>query len=646
MKVSYRIAAVVLTLSLLLPVVGGFASLSARAEEGAPLVVFTEVCFNSTYKANDQGVSETSDVFEYAEFCNRSDSPVSLEGITLQISTKGYGGSFRTDRVLPVREAGDRMLEPGEMAVITVFSGDTFNAGLRYDTEEERVAYYKAYTDFYKCGDLISEDRFFIAPAKVSATGEAIDGAFNLANSTEKAVLRLVGGDGTTLCEVAYNATEWNRNSYALNLTYRPGGHDGHPLASRPLNLGGCTPGALRDNQLSVEGMAPVGETTPVKVMEYNICATDSTQTDTDGSAITMDERITHIFKAIESYAPDVLGLCEINHLWIERLKDELTPEGGRYAGYGRSSLGATYGAKRYNRETWDLYNLLVWNTEKYDLIDSGTFWCSSTPNKPNTFTWPDGTVGDFARAINWVILEERTTGAQFFFLCAHIDAKVAKARNYSATFILEQATEIAAGLPIIMVGDWNANEKSDAYKILTGDGFADARYRTPDPAAMTLYGTGNSWGKNIEPKSVAAIDHCIITPHNVFAEAATVDVCFMDEANTLVGADHNAIILDLQITVQRAFEPETEMPTEPVTEVPTEPATSPSDETAPPPSDESTDASLPDTETVPEENPTEPSTDVPEETSATAGGCTSGIGASALLLLLGGARLLYRRKD
>ncbi len=618
MSFKKRLATTLLALSTTLPTIVGLASMPIAAADECPRVVITEICYNPAYKENDLGLEKTADVFEYVEICNVSDEPVSMADATLQYSTEGYGGTFGVNRILAVRDTGDRLLGAGEIAVIAVFSGDSHAAGLRYDTEAERMAYYQAFVEHFECSERMAEDRFYIAPSRASATGEKQEGTFNLSNSPEDAVLRLVSGDGATIAEASYNADKWNRNGNSLNMAYRPGVDSEHPLASHPLNEGRCSPGLVRENQTSAEGLTATGHTTPLKVMEYNVCATDSTQTDTDGSAITMNERIQFVYSLIESRAPDVVGLCEINYLWVDRLTREYLVEGSTYAAYGRSSQGSTYGERGYKRETWDLYNLILWNTEKHDLIQSGTFWCSNTPDTPNTYTWDDGTVGDFARAINWVILEEKATGAQFFFLCAHMDAKVTKARNYSAAFITEQALSIADGLPIIMVGDWNTNEKTEAYATITADALSDARYRIADPSAMTLGGTFNSWGKNSNFHRLIPIDLCFVSKNNITVTAATSDPCYMDEAGTLVGSDHNAIFVDLLLALPDSSEPD---------------STTDTGATTSPDGDSGYGAE------------TTADTSV-EDSSTSAGGCSSTVSAAPLLLLLGGALLARRRKD
>lgn len=636
--VASVMAAVLFSLSAL-PLVS-FAS-AARAEE-EPAVVLTEVCFNPTFEENNYGLDTSADIFEYMELYNRSDLPVSLAGLALERSTKGYDGDYSVDPILPPDE-GDGMLAPGEFAIIAVITGDGYTAGLRTATPKDRAAYYQRFVDFYDCADRLPQERFYIADVRDNETGEVIGDRFHLTNTNKDVVYRVTTKAGI-LCSARFSPVEWNRNGYALNLTYRAGGVDGHPEASAAYNIGAPTPGLLRDNQLSTEGMTPAADlqTLPLQVMEYNICATDSTQTHPDGSAISMDERIGHTFDIIRGYDPDILALCEINYLWTPRLEAEMTGEDGAYEGYGRSSKGATYGSRRINRETWDLFNLILWKDDRFELVDKGTFWCSSTPSRAGTFTWEDGLVGDFARGINWVILRDRATKGEIFVLCGHIDAKVPEARRRSAELIVKEATTLADGRPAMLLGDWNSNERSTSYAELTAGGFADARYRIPDPAAMSLYGTGNGWGGYSDFRSRAPIDHCIITPHNVFVESAKTDPGYFDEAGTLVAADHNATIFSLRAALHR--DPaltETEAPTDTPTGGSTESETDdPTNTPAESAADSAADTPM---ETV-TESVTNPSTSASTEASAE-GGCASAFGGGFALMLLAGAAVALRRK-
>ena len=625
MNKKIRFAAAALAL-LLLSAATVIIPLTAAAEEAVPKIILTEICYNPTFiEGNDKGLEDTADVLEYVELVNISEESVSLEGITLQYSKDGYGGEFRTDSVLAL-EGNPLTLAPGEIAVIAVYNEDTAKASLAYATADERKAYYEFFVEFYACADRLDENRFYIAAGAESGTGEKLDGAFRLGNKDENVVVRVVDKNGETLCETAYNAVTWNRNWFALNLFYRPGIVEGHPKASKDYNIAGCTPGMIRDNQITAEGLAPTGDTTPLKVMEYNVCAENTKQTYPDGSQPTMDQRIEMVFDVIESHDPDVIGLTEINTYWLPYLEEKVTVEGGKYAAYGRSGQGSTYGGGRYSGQKWDLFNLILWRTDKYDLVEQGSFWGSRTPDRVNTCNWKGGITGDMGRAMNWVILKDKATGVEFFFLCGHLDAKVDEVRTLSAELIRERAFKLAAGRPIIMVGDWNANERRAAYGELTKGGLADARYRTADLEDMTIYNTYNKWGEYTDQYTTRPpIDHCFISVANVFVESAHMDQAFIDEAKTMYASDHNTTIFNLQL-LNPATEPETEATTEMLTEAVTQPVAAPEETAAP-------------AETV--QDPAETTT-----TNTEKGGCGSVVSLVIPVLLMGAAVILYKSKE
>ena len=602
--------------------------LTVTAEDPAPALILTEICFNPTFQENDKDLADTADVLEYVEVVNASDKPVSLEGTTLQYSEKGFDGPFKSNAILGI-DGTDMTLAAGEIAVIAIYNADTAKAGLAYATVQEKKAYYDFFVEFYNCADRLPEKNFYVAPYVESGTDTKIDGAFRLWNENPDSVMRITDKKGSTLCEATYDAAKWNRNWFSVNLIYRPNIVEGHPLASKDYNVGGCTPALIRDNQITADGLATTGETVPLKVMEYNVCAENTQQTLPDGTQPTMDERISFVFDYIRSENPDVVGLTEINHLWVPRLEAEMTQEGGQYAVYGRAGQGSTYGSGKYSGQKWDLFNLILWNAEKYELVDSGSFWGSKTPNRPNSCGWGGGINGDMGRAMNWVILKDKADGVEFFFMCAHLDAKVEEVRTLSAELIVNKATELSGGRPVIMVGDWNANERKPAYELLAYGPYADARYRTADPSDMTVFNTYNKWGEYTDQYTTRPpIDHCFISPATVFVDSALMDPVYMDEGKTMYGSDHNATVFSLQLLIPVA-EPDTEAPTEEITKAPTEAPTDPTTETNTPP--------VTDT-------PTEAPTDTPEEPDKT--GCQSSALASVAVITACAAVALVKKRE
>ena len=567
-----KIFVFVLAVSLLLGCMLPFSLTTLAAESDTDTVdgvttplTITEVCFNPAYETNSLGIEVNADVFEFFEIYNVSDETVSLADVRATYSIDGYEGfemGVYSESELYTLSTNRRELRVGEMAVVAVYGKETVSTGLGYDTDEAIQAYYDAFAAFYSCQGSVDMDNFYIVPKYESGVDTKIETSFNLTNTTEDVVLRL-GKEGTTLAEAHYSSLAWNKNNTSLHMSWLAGMDPVHPEASVAFATGKATPGALKDNQMRETVLTPAdgADTLAVRAMHYNVCSTECTQKNADGSEFSMVQRMEGVFAAIEANDADVIGLCEINYQWVPKIKEIFTTEEGGYSGFGMSSQGRLFSGDVMNvGQTWDFYNLIMWRTEKYNLIDSGYFWCSSTPDRANSYQWEDGTIGDFARCINWVILEDKETGADFFFMCAHIDAKSASVRAKSATLIRNKIAQIAGPLPVIVVGDWNCAENSSAYANIASGGIVDARYRVTDPADMTVRGTFNKWGANTDIGGRLPIDLCFVTADGVFVNSAHMDYGYYQDTQ-LYSSDHHATVYELEML--KKYLPEAEDDTE-----------------------------------------------------------------------------------
>jgi endonuclease/exonuclease/phosphatase family metal-dependent hydrolase len=615
-KTMKKLFAILLTLATVISLLP--AALTASAETAPPALVITEVCFNPTFRDNDKDMSNTEDVLEYVEVYNPGTADVSLADAVMRLA-KGYGKDAAQNAVIAVSD-NPRVIGAGKTAVFVCYQATSATLGYGYATDEEIRAYYDFFCDFYGCADTVSIHDFYVIPRAESGTDKKISGGFNLGNTTEEVVLTLCRGD-EVLAECYYSAKLWNKNSRSVNMMWQEGMDAEHPLASKAVTTAGCTPGYVYASQVPAASLTAPENTLPVRAMAYNLQAEAKEQTAADGTVITDAMRTDRIFKAIGEHDPDVLVLCEINYRWLELLEGNLIGEGGQYAAYGRSGSGKYHDGKQTG-DIWDLTSLVLWKTEKYDCVKQGTFWCSRTPDRHGSASWDGGLTGDIPRAINWVILEEKTTGDQFLFVGAHLDAKTAEIRALSAALIAEMTAEFACGLPTVNMGDFNCSDNSAAYRGIHGTTLYDARYLVPTYGGMTILGTFNKFGENTDMQVRLPIDLCFVTPATVWVESAKSDYAFADEGNSVYASDHNAIIFDLKLQKLHTVEPETEAPTEAPTEPPTEPPTE-----AP---------------TAPDSEPS----DTPAETDPPKGGCGAVLPMAALIMLLPSVVILYRKRE
>ena len=226
------------------------------------------------------------------------------------------------------------------------------------------------------------------------------------------------------------------------------------------------------------------------------------------GSDYAIPKRQERLKIFVEHYSPDVLALQEVNHVWwpylITNEDSLLNKMGYEYTG-NMSAFRQKNGRGSIDN---DLYNLLFWNPEKFDLVEEGHFWV--TPN--GSAIMGDA---DKSRMCTWAILKNKDTGFETLFASTHFvtggslegkNENLSLAQAKRLTTILNEKAE---GRPIVVGGDFNASETAPSYEHITGaGGFKDTKYngKTRLNIAMTSF---RSWGKN---KSYASsgnpIDH------------------------------------------------------------------------------------------------------------------------------------------
>ncbi len=220
-----------------------------------------------------------------------------------------------------------------------------------------------------------------------------------------------------------------------------------------------------------------------IKVFDYNICAyVDPGNIDRmfekfpsrTMADYSFDKRAVRLKKLIDRYAPDVITLQEVNYEWFPYLTENAnTRLTDKYAYIGVSANGNRDGS---NRERWDLYNLIFYNTEKFELLKSGDFWLSTTPDVPSRNTTASSC---FNRTCTWAILRDKKTGIAYFQANTHLTTCTEEYSVHQAQVICQQIEKLSMDLPVIITGDMNMSTTMNGrtYGCFTGYGYADARF-------------------------------------------------------------------------------------------------------------------------------------------------------------------------
>jgi hypothetical protein len=139
----------------------------------------------------------------------------------------------------------------------------------------------------------------------------------------------------------------------------------------------------------------------PIKLISYNLRNSHGK----DGDNVWMKRR--HATpEMIRREAPDVFGVQE-------GLIDQLHYIDTECPQYARVGVGRDDGAEK--GEFMAVYYL----RDRFELLDSGTFWLSETPDKVSR-----GWDGACNRTVTWVELKDRKSGKEFFYFNTHLDHK------------------------------------------------------------------------------------------------------------------------------------------------------------------------------------------------------------------------------
>ena len=264
------------------------------------------------------------------------------------------------------------------------------------------------------------------------------------------------------------------------------------PLAALLLLLtAGCRAGTPARQATAPHAPAPP----PVlRVMTFNI------RYDTPSDGINAwPNRRDWVAGLIRFHAADAVGVQEA-------LAHMLTELDARLPGFARVGVGRTDG--RQGGE----FSAILYRTDRLALLDSGTFWLSPTPEVPGSKGW-DAAI---ERVATWARFRDRRTGCRLLHLNTHFDHIGERARQESARLIRRRLAELAAGDPVVVTGDLNADPASAPYRLLTRDTIAGALGPLRDAYAVSRaghYGPTSTWTefRAIEPGR--RIDYVLVSP-------------------------------------------------------------------------------------------------------------------------------------
>lgn len=204
-------------------------------------------------------------------------------------------------------------------------------------------------------------------------------------------------------------------------------------------------------------------------------------------------DRKAYVASLIRFHDFDVFGTQEGLKHQLDDIQQQL-PQYERY-GIGRDD-GATKGE----------YSAIFYKKEKYQLIKSGDFWLSETPDKPG-FGW-DARIN---RICSWVQLKDKISGQPFFCFNVHFDHQGMMARKESSKLLLSKIQSISGKDPVILTGDFNGDHTTEWYQTLANSGIIKDSFREVQYPYVNN-GSFQNFGRNFNTNDI--IDHIFISSH------------------------------------------------------------------------------------------------------------------------------------
>lgn len=162
-----------------------------------------------------------------------------------------------------------------------------------------------------------------------------------------------------------------------------------------------------------------------------------------NGTANAWSERKAGLVDEIRKLDMDVFGMQEVfpEQAWF------ITNLLSQYA-----VVGEYRNADRVSGEA----SPVCYKKDRFEVLGSGTFWLSETPEKPGVKGWGAAC----PRVCTWALLKDGATGATFTFANTHTDHVSELARKEGMLLVIRRMREFApAGTPIVFTGDHNCRE-------------------------------------------------------------------------------------------------------------------------------------------------------------------------------------------
>ena len=114
----------------------------------------------------------------------------------------------------------------------------------------------------------------------------------------------------------------------------------------------------------------------------------------------------------------------------------------------------------------------VLFNKKRWEVLDSGFFWLSDTPEFPGSNTWGAA----FSRMVTFGLFRDFISGDSILVVNTHFDHVSQSAREKSIGLILARFKTEISKIPVILMGDLNVTPENPVYqKIISINSLSDS---------------------------------------------------------------------------------------------------------------------------------------------------------------------------
>jgi endonuclease/exonuclease/phosphatase family metal-dependent hydrolase len=225
---------------------------------------------------------------------------------------------------------------------------------------------------------------------------------------------------------------------------------------------------------------AAAGNAEPLRVMSFNVRMPSPGDGDNR-----WEQRRDLMVETVRAMDPDLMGTQELFKMQGDYLVEKLPA----YRWFGVSRRG----------NDQDEHMGVFYKPGKLQVVESGNFWLSETPDKPGSMSWNV----TLPRMVTWALFEVRATRQRFYYYNTHFPHRRedAAARLECARLIAARAAKLPKDVPFLLTGDFNSPAEGDTYNVFAGalqDAWLTAAHRFGPTGTFNGF-KGTSTGPRID---------------------------------------------------------------------------------------------------------------------------------------------------